>query len=56
MQENDKETESEKTKDDRWHAGKIKNGDANEANELGVLAVLTQIDGAADSDSERKNH
>src|SRR5438067_11648530 len=37
-------------------AGEIENGDADEANETRVLAILVEVNRAANSDRERKNH
>src|SRR5438094_4738442 len=56
MQKNHEQTEPEQSKNNRGHAGEVENGDANEANETRVLAVLVKVNRAANSDRERKNH
>src|SRR5438094_4082546 len=56
MQKNHEQTEPEQSKNNRGHAGEVENGDANEANETRVLAVLVEVNRAANSDCERKNH
>src|SRR5438094_5229084 len=56
MQKNHEQTEPEQSKNNRGHAGEVENGDANEANERRVLAVLVEVNRAANSDRERENH
>src|SRR6266576_1484369 len=40
----------------RGHAGEVKNCDTDEANGTRVLAVLVEVNGAANSDRQRENH
>src|SRR5436190_21072385 len=56
MQKNHEQTEPEQSKNNRGHAGEVENGDPDEANETRVLAVLVEVNRAANSDGQRKNH
>src|SRR5205809_5266936 len=56
MQKNHEQTEPEQSKNNRGHAGQVENGDPDEANETRVLAILVEVNGAANSNRQRENH
>src|SRR6266550_4776683 len=56
MEKNHEQAEAEQSKNNRGHAGEVENGDTNEANGTCVLAVLVEVNRAANSDRERENH